>query len=138
MYKRQGVYNLELVVPSLDFGINVLSWDLKGHYCFDVNVLNPNSINYWEIVNQNPKTLEFDDYMSLTVSEADSNTEIVVVKGLLNYVLGIYRDKPMKEDFEINKSSNMIIGKTVGCVAKATRDDCKEYGKTHPESDKDS
>ncbi|CCD26296.1 uncharacterized protein NDAI_0H01220 [Naumovozyma dairenensis CBS 421] len=131
--ESNGVYHQELVVPTLDFNIDVLSWDLKGHYCFDVNVLNPNSINYWEVVSQDPVTKKYEDYMSLTVSEADHNTKVVIVKGLLNYILGIYKDKNIKEDFQITEHANSIIAESVKCIDKDTKQDCKNYGKTHPE-----
>lgn len=135
LVEHKGVYHQELMVPVLDFGMDILSWDLKGDYCWEINILSPNSISYWEVVGQDPKTMKFEDYLAFTVSEADSNTRVIILRGLLNYVLGIYHQKAMKESFEISEDSDAIVGKTLKCVMTGVEDNCKAYGKSHPTPD---
>ena len=131
LIESNGVYHQELIVPAMDFDIDVLSWDSKSTECQGKNVLNPNSITHWDIVHQDPDTKQFEDYMTLTVSESDSFTKIITLKGVLNYVLGIYRAKSMKDDFFPSEESNDIIGKTLKCFISVAEQHCSIYGKMH-------
>lgn len=132
LVERLGVYSQELLVPAMGFNIDVLSWDMQTTECKDTNILSPNSIGSWEVVGQDPHTKRFEDYLTLTVSEADSNTKVITLKGVLDYVLGIYREKDIKEKFEINHQSDEIIGHTLHCLVDSAFDLCKAYGEAHP------
>lgn len=131
LIEANGVYHQELVVPSLGFDMDVISWDLKDTRCGGTNILSPNSISYWKVVGQNPATKEFEDYMALSLSEADSNTKIVVLRGILNYILGIYREKEIKPTFEIDTQADAILGQTLKCLKDSAYDECKLYGQSH-------
>lgn len=132
LVESDGVYHQELVVPAVDFGIDVLSWDLKGTDCgSDTNILSPNSIAYWDIVDQDPVTKQFEDYLVLSVSEADTVTKIITLRGVLNYVLGIYAHQDIEENFSITDQSRDIIGKTFSCLVHEAKDHCKIYGESH-------
>lgn len=133
LVENEGVYSQELVVPAIGFDMDVLAWDLKGSNCGDINILSPNSIAYWEIVNQDPKSKHFEDYLSLTMSEADFNTKVITLKGMLDFVLGIYRKKNIMDKFEISEEADSIIGHTLRCLVQSAFNSCKEYGKAHPE-----
>ncbi|EDO15575.1 hypothetical protein Kpol_487p8 [Vanderwaltozyma polyspora DSM 70294] len=133
LVESEGVYHQELIVPVLDFDFEVISWDLKGKYCQNNNIMSPNSIAFWDILGQDPKTKEFEDYMTITVSEADRLTRTITLKGLLNFILGIYSQKSINEDFTVNDQSKFIVSKTLKCVVNHAKDQCKAYGKTHPE-----
>ncbi|CAB4255593.1 similar to Naumovozyma dairenensis NDAI_0G00360 hypothetical protein [Maudiozyma barnettii] len=126
-----GVYHQELVVPVVDFGIDVLSWDLLDTDCKNTNILSPNSIVHWDVVDQNSDTKHYEDYMTLTISESDSLTKIVTLRGVLNYVLGIYKHKNIKNDFYPSIESNNIIGKTLSCLVQGAKQICEEYGENH-------
>lgn len=131
LIESNGVYHQELVVPSLTFDMDVISWDLKDTRCGGTNILSPNSIAYWEIIDQDPITKKFEDYMAVSVSEADSNTKVVVLRGILNYILGIYSAKDIKSTFEINSEADAILGQTLKCMKESTYDECKRYGQAH-------
>lgn len=133
LVERDGVYSQEMMVPALGFNMDVLAWDLKTTACKDTNILSPNSIAYWGVFGQDPHTRKFDDYLILTVSEADSNTKVVTLKGILNYILGIYREKDIMEKFAINDQADDIIGQTLHCLISSAFDICKKYGEAHPE-----
>lgn len=135
--EHDGVYSQELLVPALSFNIDVRSWDLKGTYCKGVNIMSPNAIAHWDVVNQDPHTKEFEDYLTISVSEADINTRVVTVRGLLNYILNMYREKEIQEKFEISEQADVIIGQTLGCLKSSAFNYCKEYGELHPEPKKD-
>ena len=126
-----GVYHQELVVPAMDFDIDVLSWDLKSTNCMETNILSPNSIAHWDVVNQDRHTKLFTDYMTLTVSESDSLTRVVTLRGVLNYVLGIYNDKDILDDFVPSRQSDVIIKKTLSCLVEQASENCRKYGDSH-------
>lgn len=132
LVERHGVYSQELMIPAIGFNMDVLSWDMETTECKDTNILSPNSIGYWEVVGQDRHTKSFEDYLTLTVSEADSNTKVITLKGVLDYVLGVYRDKDINNSFEINEESDGIIGHTLNCLVSSAFDHCKAYGEKHP------
>lgn len=136
LVERGGVYSQELVAPAVGFNMDVLGWDLKSTVCKDTNILSPNSVPYWGVAGQDPHTRKYDDYMILTVSEADSNTRVVTLKGVLNYILGLYREKDM-EEFKINSQANDIIGQTLHCIISSALDLCKAYGDAHQAIEED-
>lgn len=126
-----GVYHQELVVPAMDFDIDVLSWDLKSTDCMGTNILSPNSITNWDVVHQDHRTKLFTDYMTLTVSESDSLTRVVTLRGVLNYILGIYEDKEILNDFIPSRQSDDIIKKTMSCLIEQAGLHCRKYGDSH-------
>lgn len=131
LIERHGVYSQELVVSAMGFNMDVLSWDLQTTECKDTNILSPNSIGYWEVVGQDPQTKQYEDYLTLTVSEADSNTKVITLKGVLNFILGVYQEKDIKDKFEIDDHSDGIIGHTLHCLVNSAFDQCKAYGEAH-------
>lgn len=133
LVESDGVYYQELVVPAIGFDMDVLAWDLKGSNCRDINILSPNSIAYWEVVNQDPKSKHFEDYLALTMSEADFNTKVITLKGMLDFILGIYRKKSIMDKFEISEEADSVMGQTLHCLVQSAFNSCKEYGKAHPE-----
>lgn len=135
--ESNGVYHQELAVTAIDFDMDVLSWDQKGTHCGQLNVLSPNAISYWEVASQGPHTKKFEDYLALSFSEADSNTRVIVLRGVLNYILGIYEKKAIMPNFEVSSKSDSIIGQTLKCVVQKSKEDCKAYGESHPEPKKD-
>lgn len=132
LVEHDGVYSQELVVPAIGFDMEIISWDLKGTNCKDTNILSPNSIGYWEVVSQNPQTKEYEDYLTLTMSESDINTKVVTLKGMLNFILGIYREKKILNKFEISEKADSIIGQTLKCLVRSAYEGCREYGLSHP------
>ena len=123
--------------PNIDFGKAVLGWNLKDTDCGNYNVLSPSSISNWIIVNQDQKTKQFEDYMTLTFSEADAVSGQVTIRGVLNYVLQIYNQKEIKDTFTIDIDASAIVRKTSKCVDDGCRDECKRYGLEHPEPKKE-
>ncbi|CCC72000.1 hypothetical protein NCAS_0J00200 [Naumovozyma castellii] len=132
LVEEKGTYNLELEVPVLDFGLDVKSWNLKGYYCDHISILSPNSIAYWEVVNQDPVTKEYEDYLAVSMSEADTFSRVIVLKGVLNYILGIYRDKQINESFQLGDEASIASAKTLKCMDEFARQQSSKYDKSHP------
>lgn len=125
LVESRGVYYLSATIPAIDFNIDVLNWDEKTTNCVAENVLNLNSIAFWDVVSQDPETKKIEDYMIVSVSEADVLTKIVTIKGIMNFVMGVYDNKPMKESLDLNADTRVIIEKTTRCIIDETYDECK-------------
>ncbi|CAL9727693.1 hypothetical protein MOUN0_A03796 [Monosporozyma unispora] len=134
MIEEKGIYHLELVAPGIDFGIEPLNFGMSGTSCNGANVLTPNSIVSWYVASQDRSKHSFEDYLTITVSEADAVTKRVVVKGVLDYILNIYKTKHINEAFQVNDETDAVIDSTRRCVKDYTFDVCKKYGETHPEN----
>lgn len=133
MIEQDGVYHLELIAPGIDFGFEPLNFDMTGTSCKGKNIITPNSIVSWFVASQDESTHSFEDYLTLTVSEADAVTKRIVVNGVLDYILNIYKVKHIKDTFSVDDQADAIIDSTRRCVAKYALDVCKKYGETHPE-----
>lgn len=133
LIEQDGIYHLELISPNIDFDIDVLGWSLKDTDCGGYNVLSPSSISNWAVVGQDPNTLEYEDYLTLTFSEADAVSKSVVIRGVVNYILGIYKQKNISDKFKLNKHMKGAIKKLSYCISKAAETECRAYGITHPE-----
>ncbi|KAH3899600.1 conserved putative beta-mannosyltransferase [Saccharomycodes ludwigii] len=132
LMENDGVYSEELIVPILDFDMDVLSFDRKTTKCDGLNNLSPNSISAWDVLNYDTITGKYEDYLVFTMSEADYNTRRIVLKGVLNYVLEIYKNKEIKELFEITPDSKKVLQKALTCIVDYSNAECSAYGKAHP------
>lgn len=131
MIEKNGIFHLELIAPNIDFNEAILGWHLKDARCIYLNVLSPSSIANWFVLSQDPKTKKFDDYLILTVSEADYISKIGYIKGLLNYILDIYNKLDINESFELSANAKNIIEKTAQCGYESSKNFCDEYGLKH-------
>ncbi|KAK5961679.1 uncharacterized protein PWA37_001051 [Arxiozyma heterogenica] len=134
LVETDGVYHLELVTPNVDFGKPIMGWNLKDTSCSGYNVLSPSSISNWAILDQDPITKRFEDYMVVTFSEADAISGRVVIRGILNYILQVYNKKKVRETLLIDEETVTIIQKASYCVAEKCKEECKRYGIDHPEN----
>lgn len=131
MIEENGIFHLELITPGIDFGIEPMDFGMVDKKCRDKNVLTPNSIVSWYIDSQDINRGSFEDYLTVTASEADEITKRIVIKGVLNYILNMYKQKHIDEHFPLDEYSNTIIDKTRHCVKEKTLEICKNYGLTH-------
>lgn len=131
MIEADGVYHLELIVPGMGFTIAPLNSQLKATDCKGDNILIADSIISWYIASQDKSHHRFDDYMKIGITESGKQTKHVIVRGLLNYILEIYKVKNIKDTFEIDKEANVILGKTRMCVTDYSFEVCRRYGLRH-------
>lgn len=131
LIEKNGLFYLQLITPNIDFNEDVLGWSLKDNRCGGYNVLSPSSIANWYVLSQDPNTRKFEDYIALAVSEADSLSRMTYVKGVLNYVLGIYEQMDLKETFDIDRDTKHVIEKTAQCGYELAAQYCKKYGIEH-------
>ncbi|KAG0669092.1 hypothetical protein C6P45_004164 [Maudiozyma exigua] len=118
-------YQIDLMLPIIDFNIDVLSWDMETTECKETNIMSPNSIIHWNIVSETQEGL-YDDYMSLTISEADYLTKHITIKGIMNLVTGLYAN-------QIQPGNNTKMEKlSISCSVDEAELQCSNYGHIHP------
>lgn len=143
LVEENGKYNLELISTGIDFDIEVLNGNdrtnqKKTTQCEGDSSLTLKSITNWAVLGQDPITLEYEDYLTLVSSEADSVSKQIVVRGVLNYILRIYKDYKIAESFKVDKASKSLIQKANQCLDKSLLDGCVNYGAKHSVNAKNS
>ncbi|KAL3231153.1 hypothetical protein RNJ44_00792 [Nakaseomyces bracarensis] len=133
--KSNGNFHYSLITETLDFDRPVRSWSLKDNYSADgYNVRSPNSIISWDVVGQNNETHEYEDYMQISVSEADVESYVFVLKGVMNYITKSFQ-KPNLYEY-IDWSNKASIDKRVNlghdCYLTDARAYCYKYGAKYP------
>ncbi|CCH58912.1 hypothetical protein TBLA_0B00690 [Henningerozyma blattae CBS 6284] len=129
--EEKGTYYHELMVPSMDFNIKVLNWDLDSDKCKFYNILSPNSIAFWDIIRQDPKTKNFEDVLVFTFSEADELSKVINIKGLLNYILQMYAKNDISESKTVSANNDIELQNSMKCVRSYSQNSCKKYGELY-------
>lgn len=198
LMKSNNIYNYQLISDSLDFGIDVLSWNLESTNCEEglSNILTPNSIAFWQhsldfnfnfnfneyeidsiknkiklesssnkdknylnilnsklknlveknriidknllskdssaISNKNSNPLIFNDLMGLSITQADSTNDMILINGLLRYILNSvhFSDLIMSNDVDA-KDMNLRNSKLSACMIVDSVEYCSRYAKDH-------
>ncbi|GME94033.1 unnamed protein product [[Candida] boidinii] len=197
LIKSNNIYNYQLISNSLDFGIDVLSWNLESTNCEEglSNILTPNSIAFWQhsldfnfnfnfneyeinsiknkiklessnkdknylnilnsklknlieknriidknllskdsssISNKNSNPLIFNDLMGLSITQADSTNDMILINGLLRYILNSiqFSDLLMTNDIDV-KDMNLRNSKLSNCMIIDSVEYCSRYAKDH-------
>ncbi|GMF99034.1 hypothetical protein B5S30_g5339 [[Candida] boidinii] len=142
--KEDGIFRSELMSDSIDFGLNVLSWNGKDSTCDDTgpNVLIPNGISFWDIklpdissTNNKDRLPVFNDILGLTISESDSNTKLIFIKNILNYIMNVYNDKSnykyMLGGYNYDGDVTYRTNKVSTCMIESAIKACRVYGRDH-------
>lgn len=128
MIHNNGTYHLELIAPGMDFTIAPLNSKLKTTDCEGDNVITVGSIISWTIASQDKLRHSFEDYMRIDITQPGNVTKRVIIRGLLDYILGIYKAKDIKDTFEIDNEAHTILGKTTMCASDHSFEVCRRYG----------
>ncbi|CCH60522.1 hypothetical protein TBLA_0D00120 [Henningerozyma blattae CBS 6284] len=131
LVEEKGIYHQELIGPSMDFNTEVLDWNTTSYECSFYNVMSPNSIAFWDIISQDPENGTFNDLLVFTYSEADEISKVVNIKGILDYILNVYSQKDIEEDFTPTKDLEVVLGKTLDCIRDYSYKVCANYGEAH-------
>lgn len=134
--ESEGKFYYSLITDQFDFDRPVRSWKLKDDYgAGGYNVRSPNSIISWDILSQNNDTREYEDYMQISYSEADFDSYIFVVKGVVNYIINAFRTPDLYE-FMVWKKPETGSRNTLQnfCFLKNFVKYCDAYGAEHPET----
>ncbi|ODV64112.1 glycosyltransferase family 91 protein [Ascoidea rubescens DSM 1968] len=133
LFKERGTsnYKTELFSSSIDFNLNVASWDATSNQSCEgpFNLLVPNSISYWdakEDINANGE-YEYEDYMAVAISEADSNNIVVHLKGILKYLLQLPFFQKEDTLLHTKLDSSLLMDFSLRESAKY----CEEYGRNN-------
>lgn len=133
LLRKNGIYTIDMLSTVSEFGITVIPWSggnvdrCDGH----PNILSPNSISFWDVQKTETK---YTDFMAVTLSIADTEDVRVFIKGIADYITGIYGEKlDIDGTSYFNKYSNIIEQ----CSLIASNQHCEEYTKLHPKIEPD-
>ncbi|ODV64459.1 glycosyltransferase family 91 protein [Ascoidea rubescens DSM 1968] len=143
--KKAEVFEINSISSSIDFDINILNWNTNQSSLSCDGLMNafiPNSIAFWDIDEDNNEM----DYMGMTLSEADYNTMVIHIKGLLRYILKLdfFQKKKDKESIDgkheditnpvrylRNTKSLVDDFFLVQCALKSSYKYCVNYARNH-------
>ncbi|KAI3403029.2 hypothetical protein KGF56_004089 [Candida oxycetoniae] len=108
---KNGNFKLSYLSSSISMNIDVDGWNNGQMQCGegDPNVLIPNGISLYD-----PKQ----DYLSLTLSVADKNDNLVHIQGI----------RQMVDKLDLNWNGAPVDSRQVDCVIDESIDFCKKYG----------
>ncbi|VEU22493.1 DEKNAAC103643 [Brettanomyces naardenensis] len=145
LVKQGHSFRIDLLTDSIDFDLDVISWkDSKSTFCEDGNnVLNPNEISFWEIGEEGPldgtvfdlnsrQLPSYEDYMALTISQADETVQVVFLRNVLNFVIGSYQHGNLvlsKRDVQYDVK--LRTKKVETCLLRASLRYCEIYSVSH-------
>lgn len=140
LVEENGSYNLEIVTPNIDFDMEVIDGNKidknedqkkRNNNCDTDNSFNFKSIANWAVLGQDPITFEYEDYLTVISSEAESNSKPIVIRGILNYILDMYKGDKIKESFKVDKTTKSLIKKANQCIDQSVADRCANYATKH-------
>ncbi|KAI5951802.1 hypothetical protein KGF54_004877 [Candida jiufengensis] len=106
-------YKISHISNSLDFkNIKIKQWDTKDeNLCSGKNLIIPNGISSWEILDNGNSKEEQEDLLTLFFSRADVTVDFIYIKGLLN---SLFKDKDDDYIFKLysenfNYGNNQVI-----------------------------
>ncbi len=138
--KVGGVYRVDLMTESLDFDMDVLAFNGKDTKCGKdgPNVLTPNSIPFWDIKEKAHGLLGgknsdiYNDFMGLTISEADRNVKLIFLRNVMNYIAGLYQNKHAQDSLTSPHTQYRKETRDVErCVLRESINYCKRYARSH-------
>lgn len=119
LIKEDGVFRIELLTDVFDFGLSVASeCPKKG----DSSIISAHGISFWDIASTGIQDTDgsipyYNDYMGLIVGESDQKIELIVLKNVLNYVMGVYsKGKYMFGEYDIEGGVSARTTKVCECV----------------------
>ncbi|KAL3240120.1 uncharacterized protein RNJ42_05163 [Nakaseomyces bracarensis] len=135
MEEIDGKYYISLYTDALDFNRTVRSWfqDRPG-VATGVNVRSPNSIISWDVVSQDNDTKEYEDYMQISLSEADEMSYVLVLKGVMNYLIKSFKEKNVADVIDWKSTDIELRAELAGaCFINKLSKACIEYSRLHPD-----
>lgn len=126
LIKEDGVFRIELITSPIDFGLPNAS---KCPSSVDESsIISAQGISFWDLAasgNSDDKGSVplYNDYMGLIVGESYSKIEMVVIKNVLNYAMGVYsKGKYMFGEYELEGGVAPRTQKVCECgLAEALR-----------------
>lgn len=119
LIKEDGVFRLELMTGPLEFGL------APARECSpsgEPSIISAHGISFWDVaatgVQESDGTIPYyNDYMGLIVGESDAKIELVVLKNVLNYAMGVYsHGKYMFGEYDLEGGVAPRTEKVCECV----------------------
>lgn len=110
LVKEDGIFRVDLITAPFDFGLKV------GEVC-DVNspsIINANGISFWNVDNNNGV---YEDHMGLIIDTQTDKVEILFLKNVMNYILGIYsKGNVQAKEFDAEEAVSIRTRKVSECA----------------------
>lgn len=127
-----GKYKINDISSFMSLGVNMKGWDGGKISCNYPNVLIPNGISDWRLMNNpNADSTDWrdsiDDIATLSFSISDMTVEIVQIKGLIKALLNLDKEKPGL--FIKGKLSSIgYNNRNVDCAIESSKKFCSDFG----------
>lgn len=110
LVKEDGIFRVDLITSPMDFNLKI------GEIC-DVNspsIINANGISFWNI---NQKEGVYEDHLGLIIDTQTDKVEILFMKNVLNYILGVYsKGNIVSKDFDLEETVITRSRKVAECA----------------------
>lgn len=119
LIKEDGVFRLELMTEPIDFGLPPAEECSKNG---EPSIISAHGISFWDIaatgMQESDSTIPYyHDYMGIIVGESDTKIELIVLKNVLNYAMGVYsRGKYMFGEYDLEGGVAARTKKVCECV----------------------
>ncbi|EGV65856.1 hypothetical protein CANTEDRAFT_101950, partial [Yamadazyma tenuis ATCC 10573] len=129
IHENENMYKISQVSSSISLDIPIIGWDLLNpqDVCTGPNILIPNGISNWDIIDIEHGDDDFEDYMTLSLSISDYTVHRINVKGLLKKLIRvndghIFNEMVDTENLEGFNNDNVL------CALKGSAEFCYQYG----------
>lgn len=120
LIKEDGVFRIELLTDIIDFGLPNSNECPNGNE--ESSIISAHGISFWDVastgVQENGDSIPYyNDYMGIIVGENDTKIELIILKNILNYVMGIYsKGKYMFGNYDVEGGVSARTKKVCECV----------------------
>ncbi|KAL3233709.1 hypothetical protein RNJ44_03749 [Nakaseomyces bracarensis] len=130
-----GKYYFSLFTEPIDFNRTVRGWRKEREDAASgVNIRSPNSIISWDVVGQDKDTKEYEDYMQISLSEADELSYVFVLKGVMNYLIKSFKENDVEDVLDWTSTDIIPRSQRAGfCFIDDMFEKCEKYTELHPD-----
>lgn len=112
LVKEDGIFRLDLLTGPIDLGLNTFE------QCSTINeaessVITAHGISFWDIAaageqDASSSTKLYTDNLGLIVGEGNSRIEMIMIKNIMNYLMGVYiQGKSMYGHYDMEGGQNV-------------------------------
>jgi beta-1,2-mannosyltransferase len=131
LIKEDGIFRIELITGPIDFGLPT------ANECSDIgqkssSIISADGISFWDIAStgqqEDGKSIPYyNDYMGIIVGEGNTKIELIVLKNVLNYAMGVYSyGKYMFGNYDVEGESG--VAARTQKVCECALDSALKYG----------
>lgn len=114
----KGKYSILSVSGLFEFELE----DEKHSELHKMKLLRPDSIISWDAKYQDKETLEYEDYLQVTMGNGDMESSVIRFKGILKYILRSFKKPGLNDHLDIDSDlTNKLYGSALCAKIDITR-----------------